>query len=105
MRLHLLKRSIRFWFQRRWRGWDDSETWHLGSTCIIFILPRLERYRELNNGVPADLTSEEWEAELEVMISGFRLFVDGDDCFSFERSQKIEKACELFGRRLTTLWW
>jgi len=41
--------------QRLTRGWDDSDTWSLDVSVAKFLLPRLKRYRELRQGVPADL--------------------------------------------------
>jgi len=40
--------------QRFERGFDDTETWHLDRTMSLFIIPRLERFMEVNNGVPND---------------------------------------------------
>jgi len=44
--------------QREERGFDDTEVYNLDSTIARFILPRLKRYKELNNIVPTDLTEE-----------------------------------------------
>ena len=38
--------GVHFFFQRRIRGFDDSELWSLDYTILRFILPRLQRYRE-----------------------------------------------------------
>ena len=59
--------SIRFFFQRRIRGFDDSELWSLDQTILEFILPRLKRFRALRKvGWPGpcaiyDLSYEEYE--------------------------------------------
>jgi hypothetical protein len=45
--------------QRRLRGWDDSATWDLDNEIARFALPRFKRYRELNDGLIANLTLEE----------------------------------------------
>ena len=46
-KFHTFKRSLRFWWQRGTRGWDDSETWGLDGTLARFILPRLQRFKEV----------------------------------------------------------
>jgi hypothetical protein len=47
-------RAVRFWFQRRTRGFDDSELWSLDHTILAFALPRLRRFREISHSFPAD---------------------------------------------------
>ena len=41
-------RHPKFKEQRKERGFDDTETWCLDSTITSFVLPRLERFKELN---------------------------------------------------------
>lgn len=47
------KRAIKFWWQRRTRGWDDSDTWSLDITIAQFALPRFRRYMEVNKAIPS----------------------------------------------------
>jgi hypothetical protein len=42
-----LKRSIRYWIQRRIRGFDDRIFWSFDVEVAQFLLPRLNRYIEL----------------------------------------------------------
>ena len=42
-----IKRAIKHWWQRRTRGWDDSDTYSLDITIAKFALPRFKRLREI----------------------------------------------------------
>ena len=44
--------------QREEQGFDDTETWHLDKTVALFLLPRLKRYIQVNNGFPGGMTEE-----------------------------------------------
>ena len=47
MSLKIIKRNIKFWFQRRIRGWSDDETWNLDYEFIKWINSRFKKYKEL----------------------------------------------------------
>ena len=56
-----IKRMIKHFFQRRFRGFDDTETWDLGDKFYKWIYPRLKRYAEISMGYPLDCKShKEW---------------------------------------------
>ena len=42
------KRWWKYWYQRRTKGFDNSETWNLNDECAAWLLPRLKRFKELN---------------------------------------------------------
>jgi hypothetical protein len=46
-------RLVWFW-QRRTRGWDDTELWSLDHTIAKFMVPRLKRLKEVKMGYPAN---------------------------------------------------
>ena len=90
-----MKRILRFFkfaWQRKTRGFDDSETWNLDNTIANFVLPRLKRYKELNNGCPIldgfdesldennDKMHEEWNRIIDRII------------FSLERISKDDES-------------
>ena len=73
----LWKRRIRFFFQRRIRGFDDSETWNLDVTFLNWLYPRFKRFIELNGGYPMDRkTFEEWDNELKYREEQLKMLVD-----------------------------
>jgi hypothetical protein len=51
-------RSIKFFFQRVYRGWDDSETWDLFESVSTYIIPRLKEYQKCSIGVPVSLIAK-----------------------------------------------
>lgn len=102
----LVKRSIRFWWQRRTRGWDDGDTWSLDNTIAKFVLPRLKRFKELNNGFPGEFTSGEWDKVLDDMIYALTISANGhwnapDDA----DWKRVQRGHELFGKYFNDLWW
>ena len=100
------KRDMRFWWQRRTRGWSDDDTFSLDHTCAKLILPRLKRFKELSVGDSFDgTTEEEWGEIVDKMIVGIELHAKGNwDCNAEEREQAKE-GLRLFGEYYSHLWW
>lgn len=98
------KREIKFSKQRLKRGFDDSETWSLYTTIASFIVPRLKRFKKVNNGYPANLTEEEWDTILDKMIFSFEN-CDHDKLFEKEFYDKYEEGINLFAKYFMNLWW
>jgi hypothetical protein len=124
---------IRFW-QRRTRGWDDSELWNLDYTFTKYILPRLKRFRaveleaeyagvpqdlenprvepdEFGNEIPYYFTIEEWKERIDKMILAFELMLaddDGVEDFSMEKWEekhnKVNEGLRLFALYYQHLW-
>ena len=46
MSLRIIIRNIKYWFQRRARGWSDDETWNLNYEFILWLNSRFKKYRE-----------------------------------------------------------
>lgn len=102
------KRYKKFRKQRKKRGWDDTETWNLDHSIAEFLVPRLKRFKKLNNGFPCGLTPEGWDEILDQMIEGFQAKIDSDGVFGDEYTglhEKIERALELFKEHFHSLWW
>lgn len=99
------KRAVKLWWQRRTRGWDDSETWNLDTSLAKVILPRLKRFKELTVGCPVDVTWEEWGNTLDTMIKAFEWFAA--DCNERDEDFYTEahKGVELFAKYYGHLWW
>lgn len=45
-KMRTIKRDVKFWFQRRIRGWSDDETWNLNYEFILWLNSRFKKYRE-----------------------------------------------------------
>ena len=103
-----IKRSIRFFFQRLFRKFDDSETWSLEHELAKHILPRLKRFKELNNGYPNGFTPESWDIMLDEMIYAFD-FRACETAFQLDATEKeherVQRGLSAFGRHFTKLWW
>lgn len=92
--------------QRLERGFDDSETWSLDSTMARFILPRLIRFREINEGYPSTISEQEWNSILDKMILAFSLLASDAVYFtSKEDQEKIDEGMALFAKWYQSLWW
>ena len=121
----LIKRSIRFWWQRRTRGWDNSETWAIDYSFYKWITPRLKEFRNFYSYPPleafvpytnkqvysrfnekqqGELAIEIWGKIIDKMIEGFELGIEDCSTFDREKRRKIDKATFLFAKYLNTMW-
>jgi len=102
------RRSWRFWWQRRTKGWDDSETWNLNYEIAKFTLPRLQRFKELLGSYPGGMTFEEWKEIVDKMIVAMEFMVadyDGEvQPYNKEKSDEVQKGLKLFGKYFGNLW-
>ena len=103
-----IKRAIRHFFQRIFRGFDDSETYNLEATLARHIVPRLKRFKELNNGYPPDLAFESWNIIINEMIYALEFrakeTVDQLDA-TVEEYDRVQRGLAAFGRHFSELWW
>ena len=51
MSIKTIKRDIKYWFQRRIRGWSDDETWNLDYEFIKWVNSRFKKYKEKAIGI------------------------------------------------------
>ena len=101
-----IKRAIKYFFQRVTRGWDDSDTWSLDDTAAAFILPRLRRFKQVQNGRPYDIPIEQWEVMLDKMIAAFEFTVSKDRYLNeVEGYKKHQEGLDLFAKYFWNLWW
>lgn len=100
-------REVEFAKQRQLRGFDDSETWSLTDTICRFIIPRLKRFKEVNNGMPNPLTMNEWNAIIDKMLLAFELTTreEGSRIWNDEESKQIDEGLDLFREWFMALWW
>lgn len=112
MTLNQIRYTIKHFFQRRIRGWDDKETWYIPTALAKWIVPRLKRFKEITNCYPPDLTEEKWDAILDEMIDGFELISDEDALYAFENKEeadriwdKVQHTMDLFHQYYNHLGW
>ena len=101
-----------WYFQRLFKGYDDSQTFSLYMDITEWILPRLIRFQELKNGYPMDYSEEEWDEIVDKMILAFELIIEEDMDFDpydktrYElRNKKIDEGLVLFAKCYKHLWW
>ena len=58
--------------QRKKRGFDDTEIWNLHYTMYQFMIPRLERFRDIAMSFPSSETSESYNEKLNFIIDSFK---------------------------------
>jgi len=91
--------------QLKTNGFSDTETWNFDYVIASFIIPRLKRFREINNGFPEQLGEKGWNKVLDAMIRGFELQVlDKDNCTDLDY-ENIEDAWKLLSEYRRDLWW
>ena len=100
------ERTIKFWWQRRTRGWDDSELWSLDHSLAQVILPRLKAFAASRMGYPADMTNEQWSEHLETMINSFEAIASEDywGVEGLKQDEEIQRGLDLFGKYYRALW-
>lgn len=96
-KFYFIKRSVKYFFQRLFRGWDDSETWNLDQSLSRLILPRLKRYRELYCKSTAETVDK--------MIYSFE-YLASEKCYEYnpEEDEKVQEGLNLFAEHYRSLW-
>jgi hypothetical protein len=98
--------------QLRKNGFCDCETWALDSVISEFILPRLKRFKEVNNGFPVDLNEEKWNDILDRIIFSFEWnLIYNKQCEKLTSKEnkiawkKYNEGMKLFAKYFRDLWW
>ena len=93
--------------QRFSNGFDDTETWHLDRTMALFIIPRLKRFMEVNNGIANGETEESYYEKLRFIIQAFENYYVSDKYFNsvdIEERKKLTDDVRLAVEYLSKLW-
>jgi hypothetical protein len=96
--------------QREENGFDDTETWHLDKTLALFLIPRLERFIQVNNGFPNGETEESFNEKLNYILKSFQQYYYGENEevsleLEKERVSNLKKAAAILGEIWFDLWW
>lgn len=115
--LHKLKICVLYWFQERFWGFSDKDTWSLDYHLAQVIVPRLKRFKikmQKFKGHPCSLDSfEQWMSIIDEMIEGFELIAKGakydlpfgKSVINNPKYIKMERALDLFREYYFALWW
>ena len=98
--------------QRFEQGFDDTETWHMDRTIALFVIPRLKKFIELNNGIPTGETVESYNEKLNFIISAFenyyatnKYYESVDDAERKQLTDDVKQAVEYLSKLWFELWW
>ena len=84
-------RMIKFFFQRRIRGFDDSETWDLDTQFYKWIYPRLKRFAEITMAYPINYDNgEDWRKELQKRVNQLEVILNTNE-FEYDNWIHIPK--------------
>ena len=88
MSIRTVKRDIKYWLQRRIRGWSDDETWNLDYEFIKWVNSRFKKYKE--------------KASKIVDLEFHRFEYEGKE---YTQLQLIDRVIELTDEILTDEYW
>lgn len=93
------KRWCKFWWQRRTRGFDDSELWNLDYAVYQFIYPRFLAWRKFTR----ILLTEDENKELDLIEESLK-FHSSEERWKFWEWNKYEKGLDLLRVWMERLW-
>jgi len=98
--------------QRFENGFDDTETWHMDRTIALFIIPRLKKFIEINNGIPIGESVESYNEKLRFIINAFenyyatnKYYESVDDNERKQLTEDVKLAVEYLSKLWFELWW
>lgn len=98
-------RRLKYWWQRRTRGFDDSELWNLDATVSEFMLPRLREFAKRSVARPVTTTDDEWRNIMAEMIWFLEAHTEEYFDRALDETDRYNKAGALFGKYFGALWW
>lgn len=113
MKLRTLKRSIKYWLQRRTRGWSDDETWNLDCEFIKWVNSRFKKYKEKASKI-VDLEFHRFEYEgkeytqLELIDKVIKLsneYIDTNLLSEYKLNLIKDEIFDIFKLIFWTMWW
>ena len=112
-KIRTLKRNIKYWFQRRARGWPDDETWHLNYDFIKWANSRFKKYKEKASKI-VDLEFHRFEYEgkeytqLELIDKVIKLsneYIDAGLLSEDKLNLVKDEIFDIFKLIFWTMWW
>lgn len=113
MKLRTLKSNIKYWFQRRTRGWSDDETWNLDYEFIKWVNSRFKKYKEKASKI-VDLEFHRFEYEgkeytqLELLDKVIKLsneYIDTNLLSEDKLNSIKDEIFDIFKLIFWTMWW
>jgi len=101
----LLARDLKFFWQRKRRGFSEEELWSLDHHLAKLIYPRLKTFKESSPVHPAPYTEDEWKDILQKMIDAFEWAADGGMWKDKLVPIRVEEGLKLFSENFLALNW
>lgn len=108
----VLINKLKYFWQKRTRGWSDDELFNLDYEIAKFVLPRLKGFRANVVGWPSEIhracgeddakAKAQWEVELDQMIKAFEIVSNGGSCID-SKIKEVQKGLDLFAKRFQSL--
>lgn len=99
---NLMKRGLRFVWQKIRYGFSEAELWSLYQETSEFLLPRLKEFVQYDMPKPYGLTAEEWKEILQNIIFYHECMVG--DKYSYEDQSRFELGKQQFSEYYGALW-
>ena len=84
----------------------------MDRTIALFIIPRLKKFIEVNNGIPTGETVESYNEKLNFIIDAFenyyatnKYYESVDDAERKQLTDDVKKAVEYLSKLWFELWW
>lgn len=99
-----LQRQLKWFWQRKTRGFDDRDLWSLREPIAEFIIPRLKAFRDYTQSFPAGLSEVAWANKINTMIEAFEI-ISHDNFFDNPTDiERIRKGLNAFAEYYMDLW-
>jgi hypothetical protein len=99
---------MKWFWQRRTRGFDDRHLWSMHVTFARFIAPRVRAFIDTYNvrSVPQGLNSKQWRRILEKIYFAFNTIANDDFIWEIDKKQtkKVDEGLDLFRKWYFHLW-
>lgn len=78
--------------------------WNLDITISKFILPRLKRFKEIDETRPVNMSIKQWKKTLDKIILLFEIS-SSTDIKTLEDVKNLKKGMKFFAKYFRNLWW
>lgn len=89
-------------------GFSTYDWWNFDGYLAFVIAGGLKKFRNEGSGYPADLTIEQWNTLLDIMIEGFEGWQNKFVVDTFEEEKELARelgvALDIFKAYFTSLW-
>ena len=110
--LPYLIKSVKWFFQRGYRGWADCDWWNMNNYLCEIIIPMLKELKENKHGCPSGLDEDfevaekRWNEHIDDMIEAFEAAkrVLEDEYYKEVSGDSIEAIRNASGEEINK-WW